>query len=244
MRVTRSILAVALMVGLTAPGSAEARKQQSTPKGPYRNPSNNSLESLDDKKNDPEGPARYLASGDEEDDITHYHNLSRRLGIDVGVLVPFGDFQKGFASAAMIGLHLSWEAIPPFGFVVSMDRASAPQKDSANSNGKLTVSSINLGAQASFPYKRFVPFAKLEGAFHFNSVNFNDGRRILSGDDLNLTTVGLNAGLGIDFVVGREVSIGLDITYHYSVPKKLSISDGTTFDLGAPYVTTGFRVNF
>lgn len=187
--------------------------------------------------------ARYLATGNTDDDLSHFHSLGRRLGVDLGMMIPFNDFSREFAYAPLIGLHLTWDAIPPFGLIVSMQRTSGPHKNGANI-AKLSTNAITIGTIATFPVRRFLPYMRLEGAFYFNDVSFNDGRTITSGNDINLTTVGINAGLGIDFVVGREVSFGLDITYHYCVPKKLGLSDGTTFDLGSPFATMGVHVNF
>jgi len=219
-----------------------ARYRRST----YRESVNN-LETLEEPRTkEMERHGRFLASESPEDDLTHYHAITRRLGIDLGMMMPFGDYQREFSPAPLIGIHLSWDAIPPLTLNVAMKRASAPQKNDPNS-AKLSVNTINIGAAANFPMKRFLPFVKLEGVLLFNDVSFNDGRRITSGNDINLTTIGICAGLGVDFVVGREVSIGLDVNYHYSVPKKLTLTDGTntsTFDLGAPFATVGLRVNF
>lgn len=190
-------------------------------------------------------PNRMLATGDTEDDLNYFHSQSRRMGVDIGAMVPFGDYQNDFGISPMMGVHLSWAAIPPFAFTIGWMRASAAQKTLA-SDAKLSVNSINVGAMATFSAKRIMPFVKIEAAFQFNDISFSDGRRITSGNDLTLTTVGANAGLGIDFVVGREISVGLDVTYHWAVPKKLTIG-GTgsgEFDLGSPYATMGLRVNF
>ena len=188
-------------------------------------------------------PTRRLASGNNSEDLNFYTKLERRLGIDIGVMSPFGDFQKSFTNAAMIGLHFTWEAIAPFALRVSTNRASAYHKNGAAS-GKLTVSSINIGTQASFPLNRFVPFLKFEGSFNFNDVSFDANKIVTAGSDTFVTTVGLNAGLGIDFIVGREMSFGFEGTYHYLVPKKINLSNGDMFDLGSSYATIGFRVNF
>jgi hypothetical protein len=216
-----------------------------------RNLTSSSIDSLDSSVPQPvqldpndDTNSRLLTSGDAEEDLTHFHTISRRMGVDIGMLVPFGDFQKDFGMAPLIGLHLSWEASPPFSFILGFMRSASAQKDIANS-AKLAINVINLGAMATFPMKRTLPFVKLEGAFYFNDVSFNDGTRyVTSGDDLILTTVGVNAGIGIDFVVGREVSLGLEMTYHYAIPKKLNLSNSTTFDLGSPFATAGIRVNF
>jgi hypothetical protein len=187
--------------------------------------------------------SRKLASTDPVDDLEHYSKLERRLGVDLGVMVPFGDFQKEFSNAAMIGLHFTWQAIAPFALRVSTNRASAYHKSGAGS-GKLTVSSINIGTQASFPMKRVIPFLVFEGSFNFNDVSFDATKVVTAGSDTFITSVGLNAGLGIDFIVGREVSFGFEALYHYLVPKKINLSNGAMFDLGSGYATLGFRVSF
>lgn len=187
--------------------------------------------------------SRKLASADPVDDLEHYSKQERRLGVDLGVMVPFGDFQKEFSNAAMIGLHFTWQAIPPFALRVSTNRASAYHKSGAGS-GKLTVSSINIGTQASFPIKRVIPFVVFEGSFNFNDVSFDASKVVTAGSDTFITTVGLNAGLGIDFIVGREVSFGFEAIYHYLVPKKINLSNGSMFDLGSSYASLGFRVSF
>lgn len=195
---------------------------------------------------EPIGSDQILSSGDNEEDMDHYHAVTRRMGIDLGMMIPFGDYAKDFTYSPMIGFHMTWEAIQPVHVLVEMRRSSSPQKTTP-SNAKLSVNTISIGTQANFAVKRFSPFARLAGSLNFNDVAFNDGRRIVSGNDFNLTTVGLNLGLGCDFVVGREVSVGLDITYYYAVPKKLQLTDGTntsTFDLGSPYAIVGLRVNF
>ncbi|MCX6101694.1 MAG: hypothetical protein NT000_00330 [Proteobacteria bacterium] len=189
------------------------------------------------------GVSRRLASGNNIEDLDHYTKLERRFGIDVGVMSPFGDFQKDFASAAMVGLHFTWEAIPPFALRVSTNRASSYHKLGA-ALGKLTVSQINIGTQASFPMNRFIPFLKFEGSFNFNDVSFGSTKYVTAGSDTFVSTVGLNIGMGIDFIVGREMSFGFEGTYHYQVPKKINLSDSTMFDLGSSYSTLGFRVNF
>lgn len=187
--------------------------------------------------------SRRLASGNNAEDLDHYSKLERRLGVDVGLMVPFGDFQKSFSNATMVGLHFTWEAIAPFALRVSTQRASSYHKSGAAS-GKLSVSSINVGTQASFPVNRFVPFLKFEGSFNFNDVSFDASKVVTAGSDTFVTTVGLNVGIGIDFIVGREVSFGFEGTYHYLVPKKINLSDNTMFDLGSSYATAGFRFNF
>ena len=188
-------------------------------------------------------PSRKLASGNTAEDLSFYSKLERRLGVDVGVMAPLGDFQKSFTNAPMIGLHFTWEAIAPFALRVSTHRASAYHKSGAAS-GKLTVSSINIGTQASFPINRFIPFLKFEGSFNFNDVSFDSTKVVTAGSDTFVTTVGLNVGLGMDFIVGREMSFGFEGTYHYLVPKKINLSDNSMFDLGSSYASVGFRVNF
>lgn len=190
---------------------------------------------------------RRLASGDAEEDLNHYKNLGRRLGVDIGMFIPMGDFQKVYETAPAIGVHFVWEAIPPFAFTMGMHHVSAPTKADPGT-GKLTVTSIHLGTQISCFWKRFSPFVKLDGAFYFNNASFATtggaaSRVINSGNDTALTTVGLNIGAGSDLIVGREVSLGLDITFHYLVPKKIATSGGA-FDLGSSYVTVGLRLNF
>lgn len=187
--------------------------------------------------------SRKLASGNNIEDLGHYTKLERRFGVDVGMMQPFGDFQKDFASAAMVGLHFTWEAIPPFALRVSTNRASSYHKSGA-ALGKLTVSQINIGTQASFPMNRFIPFVSFEGSFNFNDVSFGSTKYVTAGSDTFVSTVGLNIGMGIDFIVGREMSFGFEGTYHYQVPKKINLSDSTMFDLGSSYASLGFRVNF
>ena len=202
--------------------------------------STNNLTSLEQEKKE---VRRYLASGNKEEDLAYYKNLDRKLGIDLGMMMPFGDFQKDFPSAPLIGLHFNWEAISPFSFSVSTLRASTAHKTGAAS-GKLTVSSISVGTIANFPIGRWMPFIRLEGSFNFNDVSFDATRVVTSGNDTLLTTVGANLGLGWDFVVGREVSLGIDATYHYSVPKKVTLSNALTYDLGSSFATISFRLNF
>lgn len=199
------------------------------------------LTSLDNPKS--EASERFLASGNKEEDLAHYRDLDRRLGVDIGMMMPFGDFQKDFSSAPLIGLHFTWEAIAPLCFSVRTLRSSTSHKNGAEF-GKLTVSTIALGAIATFPVARWMPFVRLEGAFNFNDVSFNAARVVTSGNDTFLTSVGVNAGLGWDFIVGRELSFGMDATYHYSVPKKLTLSDGSLYDLGSSFASFSFRVNF
>lgn len=187
---------------------------------------------------------RKLASGSSPaEDLQHYLNLQRRLGVNLGMMVPMGDFQSSFSPAAMVGLHFTWEAMAPFSLRVSTNRSSSYHKDGAAS-GKLTVSQINIGTQASFSVGRMMPFVKFEGSFNFNDVAFDSTKVVEAGSDTFVTTVGLNIGVGFDFIIGREMSFGFDGTYHYLVPKKVSLSDNSMFDLGSGYATIGFRVNF
>lgn len=183
---------------------------------------------------------RRLASGDPQADLDHYRNLTRRLGVDLGLFIPFGDFANVAEMTPMLGLHFVWEAIAPFSFTVSYRRASATNKTTP-ATGKLSVNQINLGTQASFPVNRFIPFIKVEGGFLFVDYR-NNADLITGGDDALLTTVGFSAGIGFDFVVGREVSLGVDAMYHYPVKKTVSTSG--TFNLGSPFATIGFRLNF
>lgn len=191
-----------------------------------------------------ESNKRKLASGaSAADDLQHYLNLQRRLGVNLGMVTPMGDFQKSFSPAATVGLHFTWEAMAPFSLRVSTNRSSSYHKQGA-AFGKLTVSQINVGTQASFPVGRVIPFVKFEGSFNFNDVAFDASKVVEAGSDTFVTTVGLNVGFGFDFVIGREMSFGFDGTYHYLVPKKVNLKDGTMFDLGSGYATLGFRVNF
>lgn len=243
MRLTTGLLTLALLVLYSPPSFARAKKKAAGYRGPV------SLEILDDGQKDrsseqDETIDRTLTSGNVDDDIEHYHGLTRRMGVDLGMVMPFGDFRNEFGSSALIGIHLTWEATEPFSFLFGMMRSAAGQKDNPAA-AKLTLTQISLGAMAQFPVKRFNPFVKLEGAFHFNSVVFNNASKLItSGDDLNLTSIGANLGIGCDVIVGREVSLGLDITYHYAVPKKLQLANGDGFDLASPYMTIGLRVNF
>jgi hypothetical protein len=188
-------------------------------------------------------PVRKLASGNISDDLDHYYKMDKRLGVDIGVMNPFGDFQKEFTAGTMIGLHFAWESIAPFALIVDTQRASAFQRNGASS-GKLTVSSINVGGQASFPLHRFVPFLRFESSLNFNDVSFDANRIVTSGSDTFITTLGFNFGLGVDCIVGRELSFGFEAVYHYQIPKKVNLSNGTMFDLGSSYANLGFRVNF
>lgn len=191
---------------------------------------------------EPEGYGRRLASGDAEEDLTHYRNLNRRLGIDIGMMVPLNDFNKEFNRAQMIGLHFTWEAIAPFAFTAGIMRAASTHKTDPSS-GKLSVTAFSLGAQATFPQGMVLPFLKLSGQFYFNDVSFESTRYPTAGYDTLLTTVGVSAGIGVDFIVGREVSLGVEATYHYPVPKQISTNAGN-FDLGSQFGTLAFRVNF
>lgn len=216
----------------------------------YRGVSSDNLDSLDNISPNPIQPKattkrnRVLATGDDDADITHFTNQATQMGVDVGVMIPFGDYQKLFTTAPMLGVHMLWQAVEPFGLTVSMERSSAPNNNNNQYGGKLTMNAFNVGAQATLPGQRFAPFIKLESSFQFNSVNFNDGRTIVRGDDDNLTTLGLNLGVGFDLVVGREISVGFIINYHYAIPKMLQLSDGSTFNLGSPFITSGLRVSF
>jgi hypothetical protein len=228
---------LSLIAALTASRSIYA--------GRYRDTS--SVETLqEDADEHKEAQTPFFTSGNTEEDLKHYERLSRRFGVDVGMFIPFGDFENTFDPAPMMGIHAEWAAINPLVFTMSMQRASAPHSNNAGL-GKLSVTSINIGTMISLPSRRFIPYFKIEGGFYFNDVSFNDPNNpkyINSGNDINLTTVGANAGLGMDFIVGREISIGLDVTYHYPIPKQLSLSDGSTFNLASPWATVGLRLNF
>ena len=258
MRSQSLIIAEVILVATLLFGSlngAQARTRRNAAASIHRAPASeatvdNSVENLSPaisnevrRTTNDEAVNQYLATGDADGDLKHYQSLHRHMGVDLGMMVPFGDFQSQFSTSPLIGMHLSWEAIPPVNFLVSFLRSSSGQKD-LSSLGKLSVTSINVGAVAVFPIDRVQPFVKLEGSFLFNDVNFNDGRTITSGNDIILTSVGLNLGFGLDFVVGREVSLGLDLTYHYAIPKRLNLSNGSTFDLGSNFATVGLRVNF
>jgi len=198
---------------------------------------------LSSSSENPTAPSRKLAStASEESDIEHYKKLQRRLGVDIGLMVPMGDFSGSFGSTSLIGLHFTWEAISPFALRVSTHRASGYHKDGAAS-GKLTVSQINVGAQASFDHGRYLPFLIFEGSFNFNDVAFGTNN-VEAGSDTFVTTVGLNVGGGVDFIVGREMSFGFQATYHYLVPKKVTRTGAAMFNLGSSYATLGFRINF
>lgn len=186
---------------------------------------------------------RNLATADTAADLQYYKDLDRRLGVNLGMMLPMGDFQSDFSSAAALGINYTWAAMPPFSFSLSTLRASCHHKNGPAS-GKLTVNSFALGAIGSFPTGRFIPFVKLEAALIFNDVSFDASRVFISGNDTFITTVGANFGIGWDFVVGRELSLGLDATYHYAIPKKALLSSGAMYDLGSSYATATFRVNF
>ncbi len=199
------------------------------------------LMTLDSEKK--EEVKRSLTSGNKEEDLAHFKTVDRRLGADLGMMLPFGDFQKDFSTAPLLGLHFVYEAIPPLAFSVRTMRSSATHKSGA-AGGKLTVANISVGGIGTFPVGRFLPFVRIEGSFNFNDVSFDASRVIANGNDTFITTVGINAGFGWDFVVGREVSLGLDATYHYSIPKKITFTNGTSYDIGSSYATVAFRVNF
>lgn len=188
-------------------------------------------------------PVRSLASGDPDSDLEHYMKLQRRLGVSFGLMLPFGDFGQDFSSTSMLGLHFVWEAIPPFGLRISTQRASSYHKNGPGS-GKLTVSQFTIGTQASFPDNRKVPFAILEGTFNFNDVAFGTAPTIQAGSDAIVTTVGLNVGFGMDFVVGRELSLGFEALFHYLLPKRVNLSNGNQYNLGSSYSTIAFRITF
>lgn len=188
-------------------------------------------------------PPRYLATENKEADLEHYKKTERRFGVDVGMAIPMGDFQKDFSTAPLLGLHFVWGAIEPFDFCVSSYRASTSHKNGP-ALGKLTMSSIAVGTTASFPMTRFVPFAKVEATLNFNDVSLDAARVPTAGNDGFITTVGVNAGVGWDFIVGREVSAGIDATYHYSIPKKITLSNSTMYDLGSSYASVALRLNF
>ncbi len=186
--------------------------------------------------------SRQLSSGVSEDDINHYKELSRRMGVDIGIWVPYGDFAKEFASAPMIGIHFTWEAIKPLNFTVATYHASAP-RNSGPHLGRLSASSIAMGVNAIIEMGRTIPYFRLEACFDFNDVSLGSVY-VTSGGDSTITTLGANVGFGVDFIVGREVSFGLLAFYHYAVPKKVTLSDTTQFDLGSSYLSTGLRITF
>ncbi|MCB0406050.1 MAG: hypothetical protein KDD51_14810 [Bdellovibrionales bacterium] len=186
-----------------------------------------------------EAASRNLASGDTEADIEHYLNMKRRFGVDLGGWLPFGDFNNVATLSPMLGIHFTWEAIAPLGFTLSYRHATSDNKTTPGSS-KLSVNQIALGTQASFPMDRFIPFVKVEGALYFNDFHQNGTSN--TGDSTMLTTLGISAGLGFDFIVGREVSVGLDAMYHYPLPKNITTS--STFNLGSPFATFAFRLNF
>ncbi|MCB0417829.1 MAG: hypothetical protein H6617_11760 [Bdellovibrionaceae bacterium] len=183
---------------------------------------------------------RSLASGDAEADIEHYLGMKRRFGVDLGGWLPFGDFNNVGTLSPMLGVHFTWEAIAPLGFTLSYRHATSDNKTTPGSS-KLSVNQIALGTQASFPMDRFIPFVKVEGALYFNDYHQNGATQ--TGDSTMLTTLGISAGLGFDFIVGREVSVGLDAMYHYPLPKNVTVA-GSNFNLGSPFATFAFRLNF
>lgn len=186
--------------------------------------------------------SRTLSSGDSEEDIGHYKLMSRRIGIDIGVMSPTGDFSKEFNSAPMIGVHFTWEAIRPLNLTVSSGFSSASRKTGAQ-DGRLTVYSLAMGANALMEMGRAVPYLRLEATFDSNNVSMGT-TYVTSGGDGNITTIGANIGFGVDFIVGREVSFGLQAYYHYSVPNKVTLNTTQSFDLGSNYIITGLRLNF
>ena len=185
---------------------------------------------------------RNLATESEGDDIAHYQNLSRRVGITLGTLIPTGDFSKNFNYAPAIGLHYTWEAIRPFGFTLGMLHADSSYKGNAAA-GKLSITAINLLGQASFPTSRYIPFVQFGATFLFNNVSFDGSRVVTAGNDSNLTTLGVTVGTGMDFVVGRELSIGFDASFTYPIPKKVTTT-GEDFNLGSPFGTANLRLSF
>jgi hypothetical protein len=237
-------LSVLLLNLVSNNASAEARRRHSS----------DSLETLD---NDPattptksgEGARRKLSSTSNiEEDIEHFENIDRHIEVSLGMFIPMGDFQNEFNYAPSIALHYVWESISPFAFSVGFERASADHKSNPQL-GKLSVNEITVGTRAKFPVGRFVPFVKIEGAFDFNDVSFGGAvgstpRYVVAGNDTFLTSVGVNAGIGFDFVVGRELGFGLDATYHYPIPKNISLSDGNTFNLASPWASVSLRLSF
>lgn len=192
---------------------------------------------------EPKKTFRYLASDNKEADLDHYKKTERRFGVDLGMMIPMGDFQKDFSTAPLIGLHFIWGAIEPFDFCVSTYRAAASHKNGP-ALGHLTTSSIAVGTTANFPFTRFVPFLKAEATLNFNDVSFDATRTVTAGNDGFITTVGFNMGVGWDFIVGREMAAGIDATYHYSIPKKITLSNSTMYDLGSSYASLALRLNF
>jgi len=191
---------------------------------------------------EPQPVSRQLSSENKEEDLAHYHHLSRRVGVDVGMFIPMGAFQTTFESAPMFGLHFTWEAIEPFGLSFAMKRASAAHKD-GTAAGKLTVSTFNIGGQASFHSGRYVPFIKFDMVLAFNDVSIA-ATPVTNGNDSMLTSMGASLGIGTDFVIGREVSFGLEASYTYMVPKKVTLTGGSTFDLGSSFAMGNLRLNF
>lgn len=186
---------------------------------------------------------RKLASGDPLADLAYYHSLERRFGVDFGVISPMGEFKENFDGASLLGFHFSWEALPPFSLRLSTHRASSNHK-TGQGGGKLTVSQIGIGTQASFPQRRLIPFVKLEGTFAFNDVSFGSNKFVVAGNDTFVTTLGLNLGGGMDIIVGRELSFGVDVTYHYLMTKNVTLDDNSQLDVGSDYTSLVLRVNF
>lgn len=218
-----------------------------TPPTLETNANNVNLENLEasplSSKGDSKGSSkRFLANSTKEEDLAHYQSLDRRLGVDIGMFIPMGDFQSEFQSAPLIGIHFIWEAIAPWALAISTHRASTTHKSGA-AGGKLTVSNIAIGTQATFSNSRFIPYIKMQGSFDFNDVSFGTTKTVTAGNDTFLTTVGLEVGGGWDFIVGREISFGLEAKYHYGVSKKITLSTGE-YDLGSSYATAAFRINF
>lgn len=187
-----------------------------------------------------EATHRNLASGNDEADVEHYLNMKRRFGVDLGGFLPFGNFNDVATLSPMLGIHFTWEAIAPLGFTLSYRHATSDNKTTPG-NSKLSVNQLALGTTASFPVDRFIPFVKFEGTLYFN--DYHENGKTNTGDSTMLTTLGVSVGLGFDFIVGREVSVGLDAMYHYPLPKNISLA-GTNFNLGSPFATFAFRLNF
>jgi hypothetical protein len=200
------------------------------------------------KSSAPMKTARRSTMSLDDADIDHYENKDRRVTVNLGMFVPEGDFQGAFNVAPLIGLHFVWEEIYPFAFTVGFERASADHTGNSQL-GKLVVNEITVGTKASFPVGRVIPFIKIEGAFCFNDVSFGGAIGstppfIVSGNDSFLTSMGINGGLGLDFVVGRDFGLGVEATYHYPIPKTVSLSDGTNFNLASPWADVSLRLSF
>lgn len=237
---SRKQILTALFLALSVTGKSYAKSETTLATG-------TTLEVIEpEDEREKQRRSRFLHSGDKDEDLKYFHSKSDFLGVDLGTMIPFGDAANEFATGTMFGFHVQFNAIAPFGFVVGYQRSASGSKNVSAKN-KLSINALNIGAIASFPMKRILPWVKVEGAFYFNDASFNDGRTITGGNDLVMTTVGLNAGIGLDFVVGREVSVGFDITYHYPIPKKLTLNDGVTtsdFNIASPFATMGIRVSF